>query len=177
MAYKGPSALSGLTNGVFSKSWGAKGSANSCDLGQLPKEATSPRMLQRMEKASPGLANTIHQRPPEDFQQSGCQLWAPGRLGNPSEAGERPNGEPAPRAPFLKKERKSRKGGGGGAHMGPQGSVANFSTWEDLEHSLMKSIAGTQEGSEVLGKSRLWTCQKYISPLAVWLSLPNGGRG
>lgn len=78
---------------------------NPCALGQLPKEATS-QDAGTYGKASPGLVNTIRQRPPEDFQQSGCQLWAPGRLGNPSEAGERPNREPAAKEPVLKKERR-----------------------------------------------------------------------
>ena len=101
-------------------------------------------MPEPMETANHGLANTIRQRHPEAFQQSGCQLRAPGRLGNPSGAGERPNGEPAPKEPFLKKERRSGKDDGGGAHRGLQGSVPNFPTWEDLEHSLKKSTAGTR---------------------------------
>lgn len=32
----------------------------------------------------------------------------------------------------------------GGAHRGLQSSVPNFPTWEDLEHSLKKSTAGTR---------------------------------
>lgn len=39
--------------------------------------------------------------------------------------------------------------------MGLQGSVSDFSTWEDLEHSLKKSVAGTRR-SPFLGKSQLW---------------------
>lgn len=101
-------------------------------------------MPEPMGTARPGLANTICQQHPEAFQQSGCQLRAPGRLGSPSGAGERPNGEPAPKEPFLKKERRSGEGGGGGAHTGLQGSIPHFPTWEDLEHSLKKSIAGTR---------------------------------
>lgn len=106
---------------------------NPCALGQLPEEATSPRTLELMKKASPGLADPIRQWLLEDFQQSGCQLQAlgsglqaPGRLGNPSKAGERPNGESDAKEPFLKKERKSGRGVRGGACMGPQGSVSNF---------------------------------------------------
>lgn len=51
---------------------------NPCALGQLPMEATSPGMLEPTDKASPRLTDAIRQRPLEDCQQSGCQLWAPG---------------------------------------------------------------------------------------------------
>lgn len=78
---------------------------NPC-FGEVPKEATSSGMLELAEKAGPGLADAFCQLPLEYFQQNGCQLRAPGGLGNPSEAGERPNGEPAPKEPFLKKERR-----------------------------------------------------------------------
>lgn len=80
--------------------------------GHLPRDAGTDG------QGRPGLTDTIHQRPLEDFQQSGCQLWAPGRMGNPSGVGERPNEEPAPPEPFLQKERKSRKGDGVGPPWG-----------------------------------------------------------
>lgn len=50
--------------------------------------------------------------------------------------------------PFLKKERRSGKEGGGRARMGLQGSLPNFPTWEDLRPSLKKSIAGTKRISK-----------------------------
>lgn len=62
----------------------------------------------------------------------------------PVELGKGQMESPLQKEPFLKKERRSGKDSGGGAHTGLQGSVPNFPTWEDLEHSLKKSIAGTR---------------------------------
>lgn len=148
---------------------------NLCASGQLPKEATSPGMPEPMETANHGLANTIRQRHPETFQQRGCQLRAPGRLGNPSGDGERPNGEAAPKEPFLKKERRSGKDDGG---WGPQGTAELSSEFPYLGGSgaFIKEInCRHQEDAGVLGKSWLWTYRKQISPRAARLCLPKGG--
>lgn len=99
----------------------------------------------------------IRQRHPEAFLRSGCQLRAPGRLGNPRGAVEpwsrgKAKPEPAPKEPFLKKA--GRRGRAGG--WGPHGTAGLGLPYLGGSAALIKEIDGRhQEDSEELVRAGL----------------------
>lgn len=142
MAYAGPCASQRTR---LEPLRGAEGSVNLCAPGQLPKEATSPGTPEPMGAARPGLANAIRHSSAASRSLPAKRLSAPGS----GQAGKSPwsrgkaKPEPAPKEPFLKKAGRRGRAGGWGPH-GTAGLGLDSPTWEDLEPSLKKSMAGTR---------------------------------
>lgn len=72
---------------------------------------------------------------------------------SPVELGKGQTESPLQKEPFLKQEGRSGKDSGGGAPTGLQGWLLNSPTWEDLQPSLKKSIAGTGRIPKCLGRA------------------------
>ena len=109
---------------------------NLCALGRLPKQATSPGTPEPMGAARPGLAIAIR----HGTQKPSCEAVVSSGLRAgweiPVELGK---GQARTRS----KSALSEEGWG----VGPTRTArlgSDFPTWEDLEHSLKKSMAGTR---------------------------------